>query len=82
MGTSSVYSSSSSVSNTGQMSTSIQKTGATGAVKNVNNFTSVQGKNGAPGKTTTTTVRTQGDPEFQLGQESEVIKSLRQYFGL
>ena len=82
MGASSVYSSSSSVSNSGQMSTSVQKTGATGAVKNVNNFTSTNGANGAPGKTSTTTVRTQGDPGFQLGQDSEVIKYFRSYFGL
>lgn len=70
------------VSNTGQMSTSSQKTGATGGVVNKTSIYSAPGANGAPGTSSTTTVRTQGDPGFQIGQESDVIKYFRQFFGL
>lgn len=70
------------VSNSGQMSTSSQKTGNTGGVVNKTTIVSSPGANGAPGTGSTTTVRTQGDPGFQIGQESDVIKYLRQFFGL
>lgn len=59
-----VTSSSSSVVNTGEMSTSTQHTGATG------------------GQVNTTVIRTQGDPGFPAGQESDVIKAYRAFFGL
>lgn len=54
----------SSVSNSGQMSTSTQRSGATGAAVN------------------TTNIRVQGDPGSPAGQESEVIRGYRAFFGL
>lgn len=42
-----------SVSNTGEMATSTQKTGATGSVTNTTNYTTTQGAPGAPGGSST-----------------------------
>lgn len=69
------------VSNSGQMSTSSMKTGSTGGVVNKTSIVSSPGTNGANG-TSTSTVRIGGDPGFTLGQDSEVIRNLRRYFGL
>lgn len=70
------------VSNSGQMSTSSKKTGATGGVVNKTTIVSSPGANGAPGSGSTTTIRTAGDPGFPMGQESDVIKYFRSIFGL
>ena len=80
MGTSSVSSSVSNSANSGVSNRSTRRTGATGAVRNNTTIINKQGTAGANG--TTTTVRTQGDPGFQLGQDSDVIKTFRKYFGL
>lgn len=70
------------VSNSGEMSTSTSRTGNTPGVKNTTTIVSNPGANGAPGNASTNTVRIGGDPGFQLGQDSDVIKYFRQYFGL
>ncbi len=73
------YSSSKSVSNSGQMSSSSQKSGATGAVKNTTKITSTPGKTGASG-TSTSVVRNAGDPGFNWN--TDILKKYRSLMGL